>query len=103
MPQLKDNKKDGLRHISALAEKETALLTGLLIRNPKHSSKYSNANKKTQMGEWAYKEYFAAAIINEATGKIIEYKDLTKKHNLKELWQYLLVNKVGRLAQDTRH
>ena len=41
MQQLKDDKKDGLRQIAALAAKETALLPGLLVWNSKIFGGYS--------------------------------------------------------------
>ena len=102
MQQLRDNEKDGLHRIAALAAKETALPPGLLMRNSKYSSGYGNANKNLQMEEWAYKEYFAAAIINASTGEPMKYRDLMKKPDLRELWQRSLANELGRLAQGIR-
>ena len=54
------------------------------------------------MEEWAYKDYFAAAITNESTGEPMEYRDLIKKPDLRELWQRSLANELGRLAQGIR-
>ena len=71
------------------------------MRNSKYSSCYGNANKNLQMEEWAYKEYFAAAIINESTGKPMENRDLMKKSDLRELWQRSLANELGHLTQGT--
>ena len=56
------------------------------MRNSNYSSGYGNANKNLQMEEWAYKGYFAAAIINESTDEPMEYRDLIKKPDLRELW-----------------
>ena len=52
MQQLRENEKDGLHRIAALAAKETALPPDLLMRNSKYSSGYGNANKNLQMEEW---------------------------------------------------
>ena len=73
LQQLKDNEKDGLHRIAALTVKETALPPGILIQNTEYSRGYAATNKNLQMNEWAYKEYFAAAIIDETTGKAMEY------------------------------
>ena len=54
------------------------------------------------MDEWAYKEFFVAAIIDERTGNIMTYRDLTKKPDLKALWERSLTTELGRLAQGIR-
>jgi len=44
----------------------------------KLSRGWSQANKHLQLGEWAHAMYFAGAIINDTTGKSLEYWDLMK-------------------------
>ena len=35
-----------------------------------------------QLNEWAYHEFFAGAVIDEDTGKALEYRDLIKSTNI---------------------
>ena len=72
------------------------------MQNAKHSRGYAAANKNLQMDEWAYKEYFAAAIIDETTGKTMENRDLMKKPDLKALWEHSLATELGKLTQGIR-
>jgi hypothetical protein len=72
------------------------------MTNSKYAGGYSNANIDLQMNEWACDEYFAGAIIDEATGASMEYRDLLKKPDLKELWERSFANELGRLSQGTR-
>ena len=51
-----------------------------------------------QMDEWAYKYYFAGAIIDRDTVEKLEYSHLVKRTEPKEQWLKLLTNKLGRLA-----
>eukprot|EP00957_Ditylum_brightwellii_P192395 14647160-Ditylum_brightwellii.AAC.1 len=44
-------------------------------------------------------EHIAKAIVNEATGRTLEYRDLIKHNTYKESWAKLFANKLGRLAQ----
>ena len=37
-----------------------------------------------QLNEWAYKEHFAGAIIDDKIGEKLEYRDLIKRPELKE-------------------
>ena len=41
----------------------------------------------------------AAAVLNEETGKLMEYRHLIKKPKLHEQWGYSFGNEIGRLAQ----
>ena len=54
------------------------------------------------MDEWAYKYYFAGAIIDQETGKKLEYRDLVKRPEKREQWLRSLANELGRLAQGIR-
>ena len=57
------------------------------------------ANQHLQLYEWAYKEYFAWAIIDDKTGQSLEYRDLIKRPELRDTWFKSLANQLGRLAQ----
>ena len=85
LEQLRANEKDGLHRIAALAAKETALPPGILMQNAKYLRGYAAANKNLQIDQWAYKEHFAAAIIDEATGEAMEYRHLMEKPDLRAL------------------
>ena len=54
------------------------------------------------MKEWAFQEHFADAIIDDKTGKNLEYRDLIKRPELRERWYKSLANELGRLAQGIR-
>ena len=47
-------------------------------------------------------EYFANAIIDEETGKLLEYRDLVKMEKYQDTWTTSLANDLGRLAQGIR-
>ena len=99
LQQLRDNKKVGLHRIVALSAIETALPPDILMQNAKYSRGCTTVNKHLQMDEWTYKEYFAAAIIDETTGKAMEFRDLMKIPDLKALWEHSLATELRRLAQ----
>ena len=63
---------------------------------------YHCANLSLQLDEWAHDFYFVGAIIDEATGEKLEYRDLIKRPELMDTWYRLLANKLGRLAQGIR-
>ena len=102
LSQLRQNEKEGLERIEALAAWEDAVVPDLSIRDRKHSNGYSAANKHLQMSEWAFEAYFAGAIIDEITGQSMEYRDLVKDPAKKAIWQTSLANEIGRLAQGIR-
>ena len=52
-----------------------------------------------QLNEWAYKQHFAGAVIDEETGESLEYRDLMKLPKYKNIWSTSLANEFGRLAQ----
>ena len=41
----------------------------------------------------------AAAVLDEETGELLEYRHLIKKPKLREQWGYSFGNKIGRLVQ----
>jgi hypothetical protein len=51
------------------------------------------------MKEWAFKDHFAGAVIDNKTGEKLENRDLIKRPDLQERWSTFLSNKLGRLAQ----
>ena len=53
-----------------------------------------------QQNEWAYKEHFEGAVIDEDTGEALEYRDLTEKEKYRDIWSTSLANQLGRLAQN---
>ena len=54
------------------------------------------------MSEWAYKDLFAGAVIDEVTGESLEYRDLIKNDKYRDIWATSLANEFGRLAQGIR-
>ena len=51
-----------------------------------------------QINEWAFEDFFAGGIIDKESGKSLEYRDLMKHPDLKEMWERSLANKIGCLA-----
>ena len=56
-----------------------------------------------QLNEWAYQYCFTGAVIDEDTGKALEYRDLIKKDKYRDIWSTSLANEIGRLAQGIRN
>eukprot|EP00957_Ditylum_brightwellii_P179904 13704373-Ditylum_brightwellii.AAC.1 len=46
-----------------------------------------------------YNEYMANAIVDEETGRALEYRDLIKDPKYKDDWKHSFSNKLGQLAQ----
>ena len=99
---MKRNELEGLERIAALVATETAEIPGLPISENKYKRGLASANRHLQMNEWAFDLYFAGAIIDEVTGKSLEYRDLIKDPKLATTWQKSLANELGRLAQGIR-
>ena len=93
---------EGLERMQVLAAMETATMPGLNIEDNKYARGLTAANRVLQMEEWAYKELFAGAIIDEKTGESLEYRELIKRPEVKEKWFTALANELGRLAQGIR-
>ena len=104
LQQLRDNKKDGLHRIAALAAKETAEVPDLWVKSNKLANGLASANLSLQLNEWAYEgaSGFAGSVIDKATGKQMEYRDLVKTPELYVLWTRSLANELGRLTQGIR-
>ena len=83
--------KDGLHHIPDLKVQKRKLARG-----------WAGANLSLQLSKWGYKDLFAGAIIDEDTGRKLEYRDLIKRPDLRKRWTKSLANELGRLAQGVR-
>jgi len=51
------------------------------------------------MDKWVHETFFAGAIIDDETGKSLEYWNLMKSDKYQKLWSISLANEIGRLAQ----
>ena len=79
----------------------------LVITQHKLTRGYGAANLELQLREWGYEDHsdwaeannFAGAIICPKTGKTLEYRDLIKVPELREMWMASLTNELGRLPQ----
>ena len=87
-----------LHRIYDLAEHETAKPPPLAVEQRKLTRGYHAANLNLQLDEWAYKFYFAGAIIDQETSEKLEYRDLVKRPEKREQWLRSLANELGRLA-----
>ena len=81
MEQLKANEKEDLQRIVMLAAKETAEVPRLQITPSVSRKGYAAANQHLQLDEWAYKEYFAGAIIDDKTGQVLNTETQLKDQN----------------------
>ena len=73
-------RKSNNDHIAFFAENETADIPALTIKI-RGERGLGAANMHLQRDEWAYYKYFANAIIDEDTGKYLEYRELVKMEN----------------------
>ena len=103
MQQIRDNEKGGLHRITALAAAEMATIPNLTISESKLTKSWAQTNQSLQLDEWAYKEYFAGAIIDKKTGESLEYQKLIKRKETRETWFRSLANEIGHLAQEIRN
>ena len=95
--------RDQLHKIMNLTAHETATVPDVAINvNRKLSRGWSQANEQLQLGEWAHAMYFAGAIIDDTTGKSLEYRDLMKIDKYRDTWAKSLANEIGRLSQGIR-
>ena len=91
--------KDSLHLIAALTANEKAEMPYLSIKNKQLVSGWDSANLDLQMKEWVFKDHITGAVVDNKTGKKLEYRDLIKRPELKERWSTSLTNELGRLAQ----
>ena len=73
LQQIRDTEKEGLYRIAALVAKETATIPNLVISKGKLTRGWTKSNQDLQLDEWAFRDYFAGAIIDKATGESLEY------------------------------
>ena len=70
---------------------------------------YGRANELLQLSHWAWSRlsktdsFYANAIIDEETGKSLEYRQIIKIDKYKKIWVHSYANKLGRLAQGIRN
>ena len=100
--QIRANNLDGLHQINNLMATDPTTMPDLTINPEKTTSMYGAANHHLQMNELAFQEYFAGAITCKETGQPLEYRDLIKRPEVKEIWEKALSNELGRLAQGVR-
>ena len=77
MTHKRKSNNNALHRITFLAANKTADIPALTV-NSRGTRGLGVANMHLQLDEWAYDEYFANAIIDEETGKSLEYRDLMK-------------------------
>ena len=68
---------NALHRITFLAANKTSDIPALTV-NSRGTRGLGVATMHLQLDEWAYDEYFVNAIIDEETGKSLEYRDLMK-------------------------
>ena len=56
-----------------------------------------------QLSERAYAQHIVGAVIDNDTGKKLEYRDLIKKDKCRDTWIKSLANELGRLSQGIRN
>ena len=79
---------------------DTTTIPDLTIHTKrKLSQSLAQVNANLQANEWAHEALFAGAIIDDETGKSLEYRDLMKSDKHSKLWAISLANEIGRLAQ----
>ena len=89
--------------IATLAAKEKATIPNLTTSKGKFTRGRTNkANQNLQLDEWAFKEYFAGAIIDKTTGESLKYRKFIKIPKTREKWFTFLANENWRLAQGIR-
>ena len=109
-PPHKPRRSPRLHRIAALATTETAHVPRLAIQQKKYTQGYAAANLELQLKEWAFDQHnewatkynFAGAVVDKETGKLLEYRDLVSRPELRETWIRSLANELGRLAQGVR-
>jgi len=90
------------RIVNLVAEEESEVPDVVVNTRRKTSHGLAAANQHLQMKEWAFDYYFAGAIIDEETGKAMEYRDLIKSEKTREIWTKSLANELGRLTKGIR-
>jgi hypothetical protein len=100
--KMRNNEKYGLHRIAALAAKEPADVPDLAVKTNKLAHGMVSANLNLQLNKRGYKaSESVGAVIDEKTGKHMEYCNLIKNPELCLLWTRALANKLGRMTQGT--
>ena len=94
-----DAANNSLHRIAALAATETAQVPRLAIQQKRYAQGYAAANLELQLKEWAVDQHnkwatkynFAGAVVDKETGKLLEYRDLISRPELRETWIRSLV------------
>ena len=102
MTHKRKSNNNALHRIIFLAANKTADIPALTVKS-RGTRGLGGANMHLQLDEWAYDEYFGNAIIDEETGKLLEYRDLVKMENYQDTWTTSLANELVRLAQGIRY
>ena len=82
---MRQNEREGMHRIASLPAREQAALPDLTIKLQKLTRGWSCANLDLQLNKWAYAAHFAGSVIDEETGKALEYRDLIKLHKYKDM------------------
>ena len=85
-----------------MAADEKASVPPVTIGKKLHSRSLAVAAQHLQITDGPMKEFFAGSIIDEKTGEALEYRDLIKRPDIKEIWERSLANELGRLSQGAR-
>ena len=78
-------RKSNNDHITYLTANETADIAALTVKI-RGARGLGGANMHLQLYEWDYDKYFANAIIDEETEKLLEYQDSVKMENYQDTW-----------------
>ena len=88
LQQHRIDEQSHLHRIVNLVAQETTSIPHLEINRKRTVSRgLGQANEALQMAEWAYHEHFAGAIIDDITGKTMEYRDLIKSEKHRVIWE----------------
>ena len=83
--------------ITFLEKNETADIPALTIKS-RRAIGLGGADMHLQLYEWCYDKYFANAIIDEETGKSLEYQYLVQMEKYQDTWTTSFANELGRLT-----
>ena len=87
------------------------LILGIKIRRitRRYANRLAVANHALQIGQLQHslkenlpKELYACAVVDESTGKSLEFRHLIKMDKYGDVWMHSLANELGRLAQGIR-
>ena len=99
LAQQHQDERDKLHRIAFLA----AQSPDLTIKDNRPTRGLGGANVNLQLSERAYAQHVVGAVIDDDTGKQLEYQELVKKDKCRDNWIKYLANKLGQLAQCIRN